>query len=110
LLYFFLHHTYTGKAVQATWQNPTGAVLVGINAQTVSLITFGISIASAGVAGVAMALVYSFYPSVEAHWMLYIFLVTIIGGVGSLLGAAFAGDAGRQRRTPGTHRGPAGSI
>jgi branched-chain amino acid transport system permease protein len=91
LLYFFLHKTFTGKAVRATWQNPLGAVLVGINPEQVSLITFGLSMASAGVSGVAMALIYAFYPSVEAHWMLYVFLVTIIGGVGSLLGAAFAG-------------------
>jgi branched-subunit amino acid ABC-type transport system permease component len=27
-LYLFLSHTYTGKAVQATWQNPIGAALV----------------------------------------------------------------------------------
>ncbi len=52
LLYWFLHHTYTGKGVQATWQNPTGAALVGINPEHVSLVTFGLSIGSAGVAGV----------------------------------------------------------
>jgi branched-chain amino acid transport system permease protein len=91
VLYIFLHHTYTGKGVQATWQNPAGAVLVGVNPERVSLITFGLSIASAGIAGVAMAFIYSFYPSVEMHWMLYVFLVTIIGGVGSLFGAALAG-------------------
>jgi branched-chain amino acid transport system permease protein len=91
LLYFFLHYTFTGKAVRATWQNPVGAVLVGISPEQVSLITFGLSVASAGVSGVAMAFIYAFYPSVEAHWMVYVFLVTIVGGVGSLLGAASAG-------------------
>jgi branched-chain amino acid transport system permease protein len=90
-LFLFLHKTFTGKAVRATWQNPTGAALVGINPERVSLITFGLSLASAGIAGVAMALNYSFYPPIEAHWMLYVFLVTIIGGVGSLLGASGAG-------------------
>jgi branched-chain amino acid transport system permease protein len=91
LLYLFLYHTYTGKAVQATWQNPIGAALVGINPERVSLITFGLSIASAGVAGVAMAFIYAFYPSVQMVWTLFIFLVTIVGGVGSILGTAFAG-------------------
>jgi branched-chain amino acid transport system permease protein len=91
ILYIFLHHTFTGKAVQATWQDPGGAVLVGINPDRVSLITFGLSLASAGVAGVAMAFIYAFYPAVEGIWMIYVFLVTIIGGVGSLLGAAFSG-------------------
>jgi branched-chain amino acid transport system permease protein len=91
LLYSFLHHTYTGKAVQATWQNPMGAALVGINPGHVSLITFGLSIASAGAAGVAMALIYAFYPSVQSVWTLFVFLVTIVGGVGSVIGTGLAG-------------------
>lgn len=91
LLYWFLHHTYTGKGVQATWQNPTGAALVGINPEHVSLITFGLSIASAGAAGVAMALIYAFYPSVQSVWTMFVFLVTIVGGVGSVIGTALAG-------------------
>ena len=91
LLYWFLHHTYTGKAVQATWQNPMGAALVGINPGHVSLITFGLSIASAGAAGVAMALIYAFYPSVQSVWTMFVFLVTIVGGVGSVIGTALAG-------------------
>lgn len=91
LLYLFLHNTYTGKAVQATWQNPVGAALVGVNTERVSLITFGLSIASAGIAGVAMAFIYAFYPPVQMIWTLFVFLVTIVGGVGSLLGTAAAG-------------------
>jgi len=91
LLYLFLQHTYTGKAVQATWQNPVGAALVGIDPERVSLVTFGLSIASAGVAGVAMAFIYAFYPSVQMVWTLFVFLVTIVGGVGSVIGTAIAG-------------------
>jgi len=91
LLYSFLQHTYTGKGVQATWQNPMGAALVGINPGHVSLITFGLSIASAGAAGVAMALIYAFYPSVQSVWTLFVFLVTIVGGVGSVIGTGLAG-------------------
>jgi len=91
LLYWFLHHTYTGKGVQATWQNPMGAALVGINPEHVSLITFGLSIASAGAAGVAMALIYAFYPSLQSVWTMFVFMVTIVGGVGSVIGTALAG-------------------
>ena len=91
LIYWFLQHTYTGKGVQATWQNPTGAALAGINPEHVSLITFGLSIASAGVAGVAMALIYAFYPSVQSVWTMFVFMVTIVGGVGSVVGTALAG-------------------
>ncbi|MDP2954519.1 MAG: branched-chain amino acid ABC transporter permease, partial [Chloroflexota bacterium] len=48
LIYYFLHNTYTGKAVQATWQEPEGAALVGISLGRVSTITFGLAMASAG--------------------------------------------------------------
>ena len=91
LLYLFLHHTYIGKGVQATWQNPIGAALVGIHPGHVSLITFALSIASAGVAGVAMAMIYAFYPSVQSVWTMFVFLVTIVGGVGSVIGTGLAG-------------------
>ncbi|HVN22897.1 MAG TPA: branched-chain amino acid ABC transporter permease [Syntrophorhabdales bacterium] len=91
LLYLFLHHTYIGKGVQATWQNPMGAALVGINPGRVSLITFALSIASAGLAGVAMAMIYAFYPSVQSVWTMFVFLVTIVGGVGSVIGTGLAG-------------------
>ncbi len=91
LLYLFLHHTYIGKGVQATWQNPTGAALAGINPARVSLITFALSIASAGLAGVAMAMIYAFYPSVQSVWTMFVFLVTIVGGVGSVVGTGLAG-------------------
>lgn len=91
LLYWFLHHTYTGKGVQATWQNPIGAALSGINPERVSLITFALSIASAGTAGVAMAMLNAFYPSVQSGWTMFVFLVTIVGGVGSVIGTGLAG-------------------
>src|SRR5208337_4796037 len=91
LLYWFLQRTYTGKGVQATWQNPVGAALAGINPERVSLITFSLSIGSAGIAGVAMAMIYAFYPSVQSVWTLFVFLVTIVGGVGSIIGSGLAG-------------------
>lgn len=91
LLYFFVHHTLTGKAVRAVWQNPTGAALSGVNLGRVTSITYGIAIATAGVGGVAMSLIYTFDPSTDMVWLIYIFLVVILGGVGSVLGATLAG-------------------
>lgn len=91
LIYYFLHSTYTGKAVQATWQEHEGAALVGISLSRVSLITFGLAMASAGVAGVALAFLYTFYPTVHYIWLLFIFLVAILGGVGSMIGALAGG-------------------
>lgn len=90
-LYTFLHRTYTGKAVRAVWQDQEGAALAGVNLGRVTSITYGASMVTAGVAGVAMALMYTFDPATNFSWMIYVFLVVIFGGVGSVLGAALAG-------------------
>jgi len=90
-LYAFLHRTYTGKAVRAVWQDREGAALAGVNLGRVTRLTYGVSMITAGVAGVAMALMYTFDPTTNFAWMIYAFLVVIFGGVGSVLGAALAG-------------------
>lgn len=90
-IYLFLHKTRTGKAVRATWQDPEGAALQGIKLTRVSMITFGLALASAGAGGVAMAYMYSFNPPAHNLWLIYLFLVVIVGGVGSIIGSALAG-------------------
>jgi len=87
----FLHNTRTGKAVRATWQDPEGAALQGIRLTKVSMIAFGLALASAGAGGVAMAFMYSFSPPLHNLWLIFLFLVVIVGGVGSIAGSAVAG-------------------
>ena len=90
-LSLFTNRTYLGKAVRAVWQNPTGAALSGINLEQVTRVTFGLALATAGVGGVAMSLLFTFDPSTHLAWLVYIFLVVILGGVGSIVGTALAG-------------------
>jgi len=90
-LWLFTNVTLTGKAVRAVWQNPTGAALAGIPLGQLTSLTFGIALATAGVGGVAMSLIYIFDPATHLGWLIYVFLVVILGGVGSVLGAALAG-------------------
>lgn len=91
LLYLFLHRTFPGKAVRAVWQDRDGAALCAINIRRVTALTYGLSSASAGVAGAAMALIYTFTPAAHLSWLIFVFLVVIVGGVGSLAGAIVAG-------------------
>jgi branched-chain amino acid transport system permease protein len=91
LVYLFLYVTFYGKAVRAFEQEPQGAALTGINTGQVGSLAVGIAIASAGVAGVAMSLIYPFEPAVHLHWLIVIFLVVILGGVGSVPGTLVAG-------------------
>jgi branched-chain amino acid transport system permease protein len=88
---FFLKKTLTGKAVRAAWQQPEASQLCGINLKRISMITFGLAVASSGAGGVGMAMLYSFEPHSHNLWLIYLFLVVIVGGVGNILGAAFGG-------------------
>jgi len=91
VIHFFLKKTYTGKAVRAAWQQPEAAQLYGVNLNRISMITFGLAVSSAGAGGVAMAFLYSFEPHTHNLWLIYLFLVVIVGGVGNVLGTALAG-------------------
>lgn len=91
VIYLFLYKSRTGKAVRATWQDREGAALQGINLKKVSMVTFGLALASSGAGGVAMAYMYSFNPPAHNHWLIFLFLVVIVGGVGSIIGSAIAG-------------------
>mgnify|MGYP006290002781 CR=1 FL=1 len=90
-VFLFLRWTYTGRAVRAVSQNAEGAALSGIDERRVSALTFGLGIATAGVGGVAAALFFPFSPSEHLAWMIPVFIVTILGGVGSIVGAGVAG-------------------
>lgn len=90
-LFLFLTRTYTGRAVRAVSQNAEGAALSGIDEQRVSAITFGIGLATAGIAGVAASMFFPFAPSEHYAWLISVFIVTILGGVGSIVGAGVAG-------------------
>jgi branched-chain amino acid transport system permease protein len=85
-----LTRTHLGRAIRATAQNRSTAMLAGIDADRIALIAFGLGTALAGVAGVALALIYSFYPTVHFFWIVKAFLVVVLGGVGNVRGTLFA--------------------
>jgi branched-chain amino acid transport system permease protein len=91
VIHSFLKKTYIGKAVRAAWQQPEAAQLCGVNLQRISMVTFGLAVASAGAGGVSLAFLYSFEPHTHNLWLIYLFLVVIVGGVGNVLGTALAG-------------------
>jgi branched-chain amino acid transport system permease protein len=91
ILYFFLNGTYTGKAVRAVWQDRQGAMLSGINVEKVTSITYGVSFATAGIAGLCLVFMYSVTPYIGFSWLVFVFLISILGGLGSIIGAAVGG-------------------
>ena len=90
-LYAFLTQTFIGKAILATYANRETAQLLGINVKRIDIITYGLGTAFAGVAGLVIALTFSFSPASVLPWTVIGFAVAVIGGKGSVLGTFIAG-------------------
>jgi branched-chain amino acid transport system permease protein len=91
LLYLFLKGTKQGQAMVASAQNREGAVLRGINPNTMSRITMAVGCALAAGAGTLAGTMSIVSPGMGAPVLLKGFIIIVIGGMGSLLGAVFGG-------------------
>ena len=87
LLYLFLNKTFTGKAIRAVRENPTGADLVGIDRGRIFRFSFGIGTALAALAGILLAPIYPIYPTAGTNFVLIAYVIVILGGLGSITGA-----------------------
>jgi branched-chain amino acid transport system permease protein len=52
---------------------------------------FGLGIACAGAAGVALAMIFPFSPNTQVQWLAWAFLVVILGGLGNVANTLVAG-------------------
>jgi branched-chain amino acid transport system permease protein len=86
-----LNRTMLGKALRAAAQDGPVAAAFGINAAGLSYLLAGLCAASAGVAGVFIALTSTLAPSQIEAWIGVVFAVVIIGGLANPLGALAAG-------------------
>ena len=77
--------TKTGKKIRAVSQNPIGAQVVGIDTKKIYMITYGLGAALAGISGALLTLFYVINPTAGA------LIVVVVGGLGSISGAFFAG-------------------
>jgi branched-chain amino acid transport system permease protein len=86
-----LKKTWVGIALRACSDDPLAAASVGMAAKRVGFYSFAVGGALAAIAGVAMSTVLSVTPQIGASFVLKGFVVVIIGGLGSPLGAVVAG-------------------
>jgi branched-chain amino acid transport system permease protein len=89
-LYLLLTRTRFGWALRATIQHPDAARLVGIDTDRVAGFGFGLGLATAAIGGTGLALDTTIYPSLHWHWIGPLMAIIVVGGLGSVPGAAVA--------------------
>jgi branched-chain amino acid transport system permease protein len=90
-LYVFLLRSNLGRAIRAIAQNKAAAQLMGIHVERVQMISFGIGAALAGAAGAAFSSVFYMFPAIGGQFTVKAFEVIVLGGLGNVVGAFFAG-------------------
>jgi len=90
-LYLVLYRTRLGLIVRAGIEDPAMVDALGIDTQKVFMVVFGIGAMAAGFAGIVNAPVVSIAPDVGEAILVQTFVVVVIGGVGSFVGAILGG-------------------
>jgi branched-chain amino acid transport system permease protein len=85
-VWWFFERTEYGAAIRATRLDMEAAQLVGIKVKTIFNLTTGLAAALAGAMGALVAMVFSAAPNVGDHFFLQIIIVTVLGGLGSIVG------------------------
>jgi len=89
--YLFLKRTRTGRAIRAAGQNEQAAALIGIDINHIYSVTFGISAALVAATGGLVAITLTLTPQMGLVYTLKSFVVVVIGGLGSIIGALVGG-------------------
>jgi branched-chain amino acid transport system permease protein len=90
LLFLWIDRTRFGAIVRASAENPEMVNVLGIDARRVHLAVFALGTAMALSAGVLAAPLYSVYPGMGDNFLIISFVVVVIGGLGSVVGALWS--------------------
>ena len=85
-LQLYLSRTFTGRAIMAVSQDRLALQLMSANPGKIKRIAFGISIATASLAGAFLIIIQPVEPSVGRDYIGRVFAITVLGGLGSFPG------------------------
>lgn len=86
----FLGRSFIGRAVMAVSQDPLALRLMAVDPIRIKRIAFGLSIATASMAGAFLIVIQPVIPSVGRDYIGRIFAICVLGGLGSLPGTLIA--------------------
>jgi branched-chain amino acid transport system permease protein len=86
VLQTYLSRTFTGRAIAAVSQDPTALRLLAVDPVRIKRIGFGLSIATAALAGAFLIIIQPVEPSVGREYIGRVFAICVLGGMGSLSG------------------------
>jgi len=89
-LQLVLTRTFTGRAIMAVAQDQLALKLMAVDPIRIKRIAFGISIASASLAGAFLIVIQPVEPSVGREYIGRVFAICVLGGMGSLPGTVIA--------------------
>ncbi|MGG5808392.1 branched-chain amino acid ABC transporter permease [Falsiroseomonas sp. CW058] len=86
-----IEKTKVGSYLRAATERPQLVQAFGINVPLMMTLTYGAGVALAGFAGVLAAPIYSVSPAMGANFIITVFAVVVIGGMGSIAGSIVTG-------------------
>jgi branched-chain amino acid transport system permease protein len=89
-LQLVLTRTFVGRAIMAVAQDQFALKLMAVNPIRIKRIAFGISIATASLAGAFLIIIQPVEPSVGREYIGRVFAICVLGGMGSLPGTVIA--------------------
>jgi branched-chain amino acid transport system permease protein len=89
-LWLFLSRTFIGTAIRAISQDRQIMPLMGVDSRKLYLVTSAIGGGLAGLAAVLMVLQYDIYPQIGLQFGPLIFMICVLGGLGTMIGGFIA--------------------
>jgi branched-chain amino acid transport system permease protein len=86
-----IEKTRLGAYLRAATENAALVQAFGINVPRMVMLTYGAGVALAALAGVLAAPIYSVNPQMGSSFIITVFAVVVIGGMGSILGSIVTG-------------------
>jgi len=89
-LELFVGRTFIGRAIKAVSQDQLALQLMAADPIAIKRIAFGLSIATASIAGALLIVIQPVEPSVGRDYIGRVFAICVLGGLGSMPGALIA--------------------